>query len=77
MLIFHSIPAMVCLLSSLIFALLCRLGKAGRWTGFVSMLLSGLMIILTLMAGGSLHEGLAYLLPPLWLLLPREARHEL
>lgn len=77
MVIFHSIPALVCLLSAFIFALLCRLGKAAQWTGFFSILLAGTLIVLTLMAGGSLHEGLAYLLLPLWLLLPGEARNEL
>lgn len=77
MLVFHSIPALVCLLASISFALLCRLGKAAQWTGFFSMLLAGALIVLTLMAGGSLHEGLTYVLLPLWALLPGEVRHEL
>ncbi len=61
-------------------ALLAWLSRRVKWAGraaFCSVLFTCALILLILMEGGGLAEGLACLLPILFLMLPGEKRHEL
>lgn len=72
MVILHSLPAAICLLASLLLAAAAQHDIAAQITAFCSLLCAAAVIVMTLMNGGTLHEALAYLLPPLFLLLPKE-----
>lgn len=72
MVVLHSLPAASCLLISLLLAAAARHGVAAQITAFCSLLCAAAVIVMTLMSGSALHEALAYLLLPLFLLLPKE-----
>ena len=72
MAVFQSLPGLALLMFSALLAFLCRKGIAIRGTGFFSAVFSGAYLVLNLMAGGTLYEGLIALLIPLILLLPKE-----
>ena len=70
--IFYSREALMLLALSAWLALCCRGQRALRWTGLLCVASSGAALVLTLMEGGSLTEGLIFLLIPLSLLLRKE-----
>ena len=77
MVILHFWPAPCLWAAAMLLAWLSRRGKHADWTAFGSILCASGLILLILVAGGALQEGLACLLPVLFLMLPKETRHEL
>ena len=77
MVIFRFWPALCIWVIDLLLAFLSRRGKFARTGAFCCVLGVSLVILLILMEGGALPEGLACLLPILYWILPKETRHEL
>jgi hypothetical protein len=75
--IFHSWPAFCIWAAAVLLAFFSARGKHAGAAAFCGVLCGCAVILLILMAGGTLPEGLACLLPILYLLLPKETRHEL
>ncbi len=77
MVIFRFWPALCLWAVAMLLAWLSRRGKHADWMAFGGILCASGLILLILVAGGALQEGLACLLPVLFLMLPKETRHEL
>lgn len=77
MVMVRSWPAIGLWLAAALLAWLGRRGKHAEMAAFCGVLCAGAVTLLILLEGGSLLEGLACLLPVLFLMLPKETRHEL
>ncbi len=73
----HSLPALCVWAAAVLLAWLSRRGKYAGCAACGSILCACTVTLLILLGGGALAEGLACLLPVLFLLLPGEKRHEL
>ena len=73
MAVFPSPAALAVFLAGALLAVLSRRSVRSGWTGLFSMLCASVLVLMTLMAGGTLQEALAWLLPLLALLIPGPA----
>ncbi len=77
MVMVRSWPALCLWLAAALLAWLGRRGKYAELAAFCGVLCAGTVTLLILLEGGTLLEGLTCLLPVLFLMLPKETRHEL
>ncbi len=72
MIVLQSMPALAAWLAAVLLAFARRRGGAGPIAAFFSLLCTAALMLFALVCGASMHEALAYLLFPLFLLLPKE-----
>ncbi len=77
MAVFRFWPALAVWAFAFLMGVLSRRGRFAGGFACCCVLCAGALILLILMEGGALLEGLACLLPLLFLILPKEKRHEL
>ncbi len=77
MVVFRFWPALCFWAAACLLAFLSRRGRHAGVFAFCGVLCACALILLILMEGGALPEALACLLPILFLILPKETRHEL
>ncbi len=77
MVIVRSWPAIGLWLAAALLAWLGQRGKYAEIAAFCGVLCISAVVLLILLEGGTLLEGLACLLPVLFLMLSKETRHEL
>ena len=71
MVLTHSIPAMCFLAAGLILGCLSRRRRSAGGAAFSAVACGSAALLFLLMEGGTLCEGLACLLPPVFLIMPR------
>ena len=69
MVIFSSVPALILLAVSAGLAIRGRLAARGRTAAWLSVCCASVLVLLILMEGGTLYEGLLCLLLPAWVLM--------
>ena len=69
MVIFSSVPTLILLAVSAGLALWGRLAAQGHTLAWLSVCCASVLVLLILMEGGTLYEGLLCLLLPAWLLM--------